>query len=71
MRLVQQQEVLVQRAPRRIPQGAYKAPLSKRRQRRALRVTPCTSPLVQIIGMGGTGARGGGARAGALRCVLR
>ena len=42
---------LVQGAPRRIPQGVYKAPLSKRRQRRALRATPCTSPLVQRIGM--------------------
>jgi hypothetical protein len=41
----------VQRAPRRIPQGVHNAPLSKRRQRRALRATPCTSPLVQRIGM--------------------
>ena len=44
---------LVQGTPRRIciPQEVYKAPLSKRRQRRALRATPCTSPLVQRIGM--------------------
>jgi hypothetical protein len=38
----------VYRAPRRIPQGEYKAPLCKGR---ALRATPCTSPLVQGIGM--------------------
>jgi hypothetical protein len=44
---------LVQGAPRRIciPQEVYKAPLCKRRKGRALRATPCTSPLVQRIGM--------------------
>ena len=42
---------LVQGATRRIPQGVYKAPLCKRRKRRARRATPCTSPLVQRIGM--------------------
>jgi hypothetical protein len=34
-----------------IPRGVYKAPLSKRRKGRALRATPCTSPLVQRTGM--------------------
>jgi hypothetical protein len=40
---------LVRVAARRIPQGAYKAPICKRHKGRALRATPCTSPLVQQL----------------------